>query len=34
MILPSCSFLGREGEEIGYRVLVVFDVLGCKAGDQ
>jgi hypothetical protein len=32
MILPSGSFLGREGEEIGYHTLVAFDVLGCKAG--
>jgi hypothetical protein len=25
-------FLVREGEAIGYHVLVAFDVLGCKAG--
>jgi hypothetical protein len=32
MILLSGSFLGREGEEIGYHVLVAFDGLGYKAG--
>jgi hypothetical protein len=32
MILPPGSFLRREVEEIGYHVLVAFDVLGCKAG--
>jgi hypothetical protein len=32
MILPSDSFLEREGDEIGDHVLVAFDVLGSKAG--
>jgi hypothetical protein len=29
---PASSFLGREREDIGYQILVAFDVLGYQAG--
>jgi hypothetical protein len=31
MVLPAGPFLGREEKEIGFHVLIAFDVLGCQA---